>query len=1252
MRFLSLSDRAAQLFTAFAKSCSRATVCLMAGMLLTGTAQAVVFSFDYSGDSPGEGFNDPVLGESRRAALEYAGDIWGGLIAPSYVNEYILVRAVYDPLADLTVNTLASAIPTSFIANFGSSSPQYRADTHFPQALANHLYGSDSLPNVTDIDISFNANVGVAGRFASNNFYLGTDASPAATEIDFVTVALHEIGHGLGFDASFRQNGSYGFNAERKFNPAAEISGYLSIYDSFVTVAPNTPLVNLNQSQRAAAVVGDNLFWNGAGGIAGNAGNAPKLNAPTTFTANPSHLDATVHSGELMNPFINGADHMPSAIERGMLRDMGWTITVAASNVTWSGAGPNNAASMAANWSPNLPLHGDNLVFGNSPQTDVAFDLEIESVDSMTFNVVVPSYTLRMRAWTDTAITGAGVINNSGNVQTIILEPGQDNNTSSSVAGATLTFINSATAGIATYEVRGGASVPGPNIPGQMHYDRFGGAQLEFNGNATALTAIFNVEGAAGNGAPGTFGRVDFRGSALASNAEFWNKGGRSGADYGGVSISGWGGQTNFHDTASADFATFRNDGEAEYHGGTGGLTTFYDDSTAGNGIFVNNGGTISQGNGGATQFTGNSTAANSMITNLGGNTQLARGGQTTFSGDSTAASATITNAGPIGPSAFLQGRTSFAASASAGNANITNLPSSGAPTTTDFYGNSTAASATIINRSGAYPTVSGVTTFHDSSSAGNGTFINESGSPATGGQFIFNDSSTAGQGTFTNGVWGGFVRFNDNSTAGQANIVVRATANSHVEFRDDSTADAANIDIGPVVFAATNEASHASFNQNSTAANSNITVRGGGGSLSFAGNSTAGTATIVALPALGGPVASYTNGGQVNFSSGSTAGNATITAHGGTLDTSDFAGSAISFSFGGRAGNATVTANGGASAANGAVIRFQYGGIGDSARLVVNEGASADFTLNASYGGTAVGSIEGAGRFVLGGSLLTVGNLNTNTSVSGNITDIGFGGTTGGRLTKVGAGTLTLSGANTHTGLTTVDEGTLVINGLIAGGAVVKDGGILRGTGSTGNVVVETGGLFSPGLSPGTITVGGLNLMSGSTLEYELGAATRDHIALSGNGNVTLAGILNISLLDGFIPTEPVSLFEGAIGSITGAFSSVIAPIFNGQTLGVAYGANQVTLQLIDAMLSPGDYNHDGSVDAADYVVWRRTDGSAANYSLWRANFGATAAGSGATAGLPSSADTAVPEPTSLVFLLLGGLFATFLFRSVITRR
>ena len=60
-----------------------------------------------------------------------------------------------------------------------------------------------------------------------------------------------------------------------------------------------------------------------------------------------------------------------------------------------------------------------------------------------------------------------------------------------------------------------------------------------------------------------------------------------------------------------------------------------------------------------------------------------------------------------------------------------------------------------------------------------------------------------------------------------------------------------------------------------------------------------------------------------------------------------------------------------------------------------------------------------------------------------------------------------------------------------------------------------------------------------------------------------------------------------------------------------------------------PGDFNFNGSVDAADYVVWRKTDGSAPDYNLWRSHFGQTA---GSGAALTSSGSmSAVPEPASL---------------------
>jgi hypothetical protein len=70
----------------------------------------------------------------------------------------------------------------------------------------------------------------------------------------------------------------------------------------------------------------------------------------------------------------------------------------------------------------------------------------------------------------------------------------------------------------------------------------------------------------------------------------------------------------------------------------------------------------------------------------------------------------------------------------------------------------------------------------------------------------------------------------------------------------------------------------------------------------------------------------------------------------------------------------------------------------------------------------------------------------------------------------------------------------------------------------------------------------------------------------------------------------------------------------------------------------SPGDFNADGSVNAADYVVWRNGLGTAftqADYDVWRAHFGQTAGSAGATAGLASSANLPVPEPTTAAVAL-----------------
>ncbi|HEX2475338.1 MAG TPA: PEP-CTERM sorting domain-containing protein [Lacipirellulaceae bacterium] len=66
------------------------------------------------------------------------------------------------------------------------------------------------------------------------------------------------------------------------------------------------------------------------------------------------------------------------------------------------------------------------------------------------------------------------------------------------------------------------------------------------------------------------------------------------------------------------------------------------------------------------------------------------------------------------------------------------------------------------------------------------------------------------------------------------------------------------------------------------------------------------------------------------------------------------------------------------------------------------------------------------------------------------------------------------------------------------------------------------------------------------------------------------------------------------------------------------------------------GDYNNNGVVDAADYVVWRKNDiNGQQGYDDWRANFGRTA-----TPGGASALWDAIPEPATVVLLVVAALF------------
>jgi autotransporter-associated beta strand protein len=132
--------------------------------------------------------------------------------------------------------------------------------------------------------------------------------------------------------------------------------------------------------------------------------------------------------------------------------------------------------------------------------------------------------------------------------------------------------------------------------------------------------------------------------------------------------------------------------------------------------------------------------------------------------------------------------------------------------------------------------------------------------------------------------------------------------------------------------------------------------------------------------------------------------------------------------------------------------------------------------------------------------------------------------GTNTGGLTKNGEGVLALEGEGTYAGPTTVNAGTLLINGSLAS-AVTVNGGVFGGTGTiTNSVSIGNSGTLAPGNSAGTISVGDLTLTgTASTIAMEItGAGDGQYDQINVTGAFDLGGNGKIELtLDGYVPLE-----------------------------------------------------------------------------------------------------------------------------------
>lgn len=196
----------------------------------------------------------------------------------------------------------------------------------------------------------------------------------------------------------------------------------------------------------------------------------------------------------------------------------------------------------------------------------------------------------------------------------------------------------------------------------------------------------------------------------------------------------------------------------------------------------------------------------------------------------------------------------------------------------------------------------------------------------------------------------------------------------------------------------------------------------------------------------------------------------------------------------------------------------------------------AGDYTVKmgslSSSGGTIRGANSGTSTGV---TTLEVGNLNTDTTISGGLQN---GGTKILALTKVGSGRLTLAGNKGYTGLTNVNGGTLQVNNNLASPGVNVNGGAIAGGGTlTGSLVVNAAGAVNPGATTGTLTVNSTTEIHGKYL-CEIDGAVADRLNVNGPLTLNASSVLDFDIVNA--PTAQVYIIANYT-TLTGTFGSVV---------------------------------------------------------------------------------------------------------------
>ena len=361
------------------------------------------------------------------------------------------------------------------------------------------------------------------------------------------------------------------------------------------------------------------------------------------------------------------------------------------------------------------------------------------------------------------------------------------------------------------------------------------------------------------------------------------------------------------------------------------------------------------------------------------------------------------------------------------------------------------------------------------------------------------------------------YLIFRNSATAGSGTQITNRSSSSssgNTEFDDASSAGSATI------------------------INGSGPSNGQGGHTTFLNTASAGAATIINEAGSGGV------GGSMLFLDQASAGNSTITNQGATAP-GQYGGAQTRFADASTAGDATLIANGGTNGGAGGAILFTEGSsTGGTARVEIFGNGRLDLRER-YFQGVTIGSLAGSGVVFTGLYGLAVGSNNVSTTFSGMIRGGEESGITG-TLTKIGTGTLTLSGTGSFASSVMINAGKLEMTGsLLYAYYYVNEGGILAGSGTTGNVFVNRLGVVAPGQQRTLHIDGSYEQNPEGVLRMEIAGTAPgafDHLTITSEAR--LDGTLEVRFVNGFLPAsgQVFKILHAGFGP-TGSFARIIFP-------------------------------------------------------------------------------------------------------------